>query len=448
MPSSSKNPLSVTAQHWLHNHRRAVLASAFAVLVGTGATAFAVSDFVPRNPDIAVQQIQEAATPLNLADQAAQLDKFDFTLQRSDSIRPTDTADSLLKRLGVQDLAAAQFLRTDSLARTALLGKTGRVVRADVSKDQGLSKLTARWASDVPTEFNRLVIESFNGQFFSRMETDQFVAADRLASGTVYSSLFAATDEARIPDAVATQIAEIFSNDIDFHKSLRKGDRFSVVYESLEADGEPLKTGRVVAAEFINGGKQHSALWFHEPSAAKGEYYTLDGQSLRKAFLASPLEFSRVTSGFGMRVHPLAREWRAHNGVDYGAPIGTPIRTVGDGVVKFAGVQRGYGNVVEIEHRGGRNTLYAHMDRIGVKQGQRIAQGDVIGTVGRTGWATGPHLHFEFRVNGSHQDPMVIAKLNESTPISAAAMNQFRPFAERSRQNLLAAASVRATRTQ
>jgi murein DD-endopeptidase MepM/ murein hydrolase activator NlpD len=448
MPSSLKNTSPLAIQAWLQSHRRTVLASAFAVLVGTGATAFAVSGLVPQTQDIAVRQVQESATPLNLADQAAQLESFDFRLERSDAVRATDTADSLLKRLGVQDLAAAQFLRTDALARTTLLGKPGRVVRADVSNEQGLLKLTARWASDVPTAFNRLVIESFNGQFFSRLETGTLVSADRLASGTVYSSLFAATDEARIPDAVATQIAEIFSNDIDFHKSLRKGDRFSVVYESLEADGEPLKTGRVVAAEFINGGKQHSAIWFHEPSAPKGAYYTLEGQSLRKAFLASPLEFSRVTSGFGMRVHPLAREWRAHNGVDYGAPIGTPIRTVGDGVVKFAGVQRGYGNVVEIEHRGGRNTLYAHMDRIGVKAGQRVGQGDLIGTVGRTGWATGPHLHFEFRVNGAHQDPMIIAKLNESTPISATAMSQFRPFAQKSRQNLLAAASVRASRVQ
>ncbi len=234
-----------------------------------------------------------------------------------------------------------------------------------------------------------------------------------MGSGTIRSSLFAATDDADIPDAVAVQIAEIFSGDIDFHRSLRKGDRFSVVYEVLEADGEPLRTGRVLSAEFVNNGKSYQAMWFQEPGS-KGGYYTLDGNSLRRAYLTSPMEFSRVTSGFKMRFHPILQKWRAHLGVDYAAPTGTSVRSVGDGVVAFAGVQNGFGNVVILRHANHHETVYAHLSRIGVRAGQRVSQGDHIGAVGATGWATGPHLHFEFRVNGVHQNPLTVARQSES----------------------------------
>jgi murein DD-endopeptidase MepM/ murein hydrolase activator NlpD len=264
----------------------------------------------------------------------------------------------------------------------------------------------------------------------------------RLASGSIRSSLFAATDEARIPDSVAVQLAEIFSGDIDFYRALRKGDRFSVVYESLEADSEPLRSGRVLSADFVNAGKTYSAVWFQEPGAPKGAYYTLDGSSLRKAFLASPLEFSRVTSGFGGRMHPIAKQFRMHNGVDYAAPTGTPIRTVGDGVVEFAGVQRGYGNVVEIMHRDGKSTLYAHMHSIAVRKGQSVSQGQNIGTVGSTGWSTGPHLHFEFRVNGVHHDPMTLARQSESIQLSTASRPAFDRMVGVVRRDLAAAASL------
>jgi murein DD-endopeptidase MepM/ murein hydrolase activator NlpD len=223
---------------------------------------------------------------------------------------------------------------------------------------------------------------------------------------------------------------------------LRKGDRFSLVYEALEGDGEPLRVGRVVSAEFVNNSKTYQAMWFKEPGAAKGGYYTLDGQSLRRAFLASPMEFSRVTSGFKMRFHPILQTWRAHLGVDYAAPTGTPVRTVGDGVVEFAGVQNGFGNVVFVKHNNGQVTVYAHLSRIAVRQGQRVSQGDNIGAVGATGWATGPHLHFEFRQNGRHQDPLTMARQSESVPVTAAAKPAFNQLAQANRQQLVAAASL------
>jgi murein DD-endopeptidase MepM/ murein hydrolase activator NlpD len=444
---------------WMQRHPRHVLASVSVVLLGTGATAFAVATLVPDPSTVPVRQVLERVEPIKAdapqfllsnpelnaapnAATAATTAPAPFILYRSDLTRGNESADALLRRLGVADAAVAAYIRNDTALRTALLSRPGRNVTAEVDAQHALVKLTVRWTADETPTFQRLVLERKNDALSSRLETAPLVASTRLGSAIIRSSLFAATDDARIPDAVAVQIAEIFSGDIDFYRALRKGDRFNVVYESLEADGEPLRSGRVLSAEFFNGGKKFEAVWFQENGKAKGQYYTLSGNSLRKAFLASPLEFSRMTSGFGGRMHPIARQFRMHNGVDYAAPTGTPIRTVGDGVVAFAGVQRGYGNVVEIMHRDGKSTLYAHMSRIDVRVGQTIEQGSTIGAVGSTGWSTGPHLHFEFRINGVHHDPMLIAQQSDTIPLSSAARPVFDRMAATMRRDLTAAASV------
>lgn len=427
----------------LAHHPKHVTALVAALLLGGGGAAFAVASFAPDAADLPVREVLEAVQPLQLqgpADAQGGMDVHAFKLFRSETTRSSDTAEALLKRLGIDDFAAAAFLRADPNFRTSLLGRAGRNVTAEASQAHGLLKLSARWVPDDDGTFRRLVIEKTAQGYSSRVETAPLVASSRLASGAIRSSLFAATDEARIPDTVATQVADIFSGDIDFHRSLRKGDRFSIVYEALEADGEPLRTGRVLSAEFVNNGKTYQALWFQEPGQ-KGGYYTLDGQSLRRAYLASPMEFSRVTSGFSMRFHPILQKWRAHLGVDYGAPSGTPVRTVGDGVVSFAGVQNGFGNVVFVKHAKGDETVYAHLSRINVRAGQSVSQGQNIGLVGATGWATGPHLHFEFRVNGVHHDPMTIAKQSATVPVSAAAKPAFDRLAQSMRLQLSAAAT-------
>jgi murein DD-endopeptidase MepM/ murein hydrolase activator NlpD len=278
-----------------------------------------------------------------------------------------------------------------------------------------------------------------------RTETAALNVQTRLGSGTVTSTLFAATDEARLPDSVAGQLAEVFATDIDFHRDLRRGDTFSVMYEAPTADGEPITwsagSGRVLAAEFVNNGQSHSAIWF-PTEAGKGAYFDREGRNKRRSFLASPLEFSRVTSGFAMRLHPILNQWRQHKGVDYGAPTGTPARTVGDGTVAFAGRQNGYGNVVEIRHSLDRTTVYAHLSRIDVKLGQRVEQGEKIGAVGATGWATGPHLHFEFKVAGQHQDPMEIARSAETVTVAADRRGRFVQFASQASQQLSVAATA------
>ena len=232
----------------------------------------------------------------------------------------------------------------------------------------------------------------------------------------------------------------------DFHRQLQKGDTFSVLYEALTADGEPItwgpsNAGRVLAADFVNNGKTYAAVWFKDANG-KGSYFGFDGQSKKRAFLASPMEFSRVTSGFAMRLHPILNSWKQHKGVDYGAPSGTAIRTVGDGTVDFAGWQNGYGNVVEVRHSAQRSTLYAHMSRIDVKHGAHVEQGQRIGAVGSTGWATGPHLHFEVKVGGVQQDPMIMAKSSESVPLASTQKAEFARLAASLKGQLEVADSV------
>ncbi len=426
---------------WVKRHKTALGLGSVAFMVLTGASAIAVSN-APDPADLPVRQVLQAVSAPMLTEQVQELDAQVFRLTRTDTTRSNDTADALLARLGVSDAQAAQFMRTDALTRSHVLGRGGRLVQSEATDDGRLQRLVMRWSADDDVHFRRLTVLKTPLGFQSRMELAPLVATQRLGSGTIRSSLFAATDDARMPDRVAVQLAEIFSGDIDFHRSLRKGDRFHVVYEALEADGEPLRSGRVLSAEFVNNGKAFGAIWFQEPGANKGAYYTAAGESLRKAYLASPLEFSRITSGFKMRFHPIAQKWRAHLGVDYAAPTGTPARTVGDGVVDFAGWQGGYGNVVIVKHRSGHTTLYAHLSRLSVRKGQAVSQGETVGLVGSTGWSTGPHLHFEFRVDGVHKDPLTLAKQNDSVPLGEAALALFKAHSSQTRGLWESAASV------
>jgi murein DD-endopeptidase MepM/ murein hydrolase activator NlpD len=428
--------------HALEHHPKQVTALIAAVLLGGGGGAFAVASLGPDASALPVREVIEAVETHPVQAQLEALELHGFNLYRSEITRPSDTVDTLLARLGVSDFAAAAYLRNDTAVRSQLLGRAGRTVTVETTDTHGLRKLTARWVADDNGTFRRLVIErTAQGTLATRVEIGALAASARMGGGTIRTSLFAAVDESRIPDDVAMQIADIFSGSIDFNRGLRKGDRFNVVYEALEADGEPLRTGRVLSVEFVNNGRLNQAIWFQEPGT-KGGYYTPEGKSLTGAYLASPMEFSRVTSGFAMRFHPILQKWRAHLGVDYGAPTGTPVRVVGDGVVEFSGVQNGFGNVVFVRHNGADLTVYAHLSRIDVRPGQRVSQGQRIGAVGSTGWATGPHLHFEFRVNGAHQDPLVVARRSEGLPLSVAARPAFEKLAGVMREQLASAASA------
>jgi murein DD-endopeptidase MepM/ murein hydrolase activator NlpD len=410
------------------------------LLLSAGGGAFAVASLGPDAASLPVKQVFEAVTPLPFADQVAALDAHNFTLFRTETTRSSDTAEALLRRLGIADPAAAAFVRANPVARAALLSRPGRTVTAEATQENMLQKLSARWIPDGNGNFKRLIVEKAGADFRVRTETDALTPGTQLASGVVRSSLFAATDEAGIPDAVSGQLADIFSGDVDF-RTLHKGDRFAVVYETFDADGQSLRTGRVLSAEFESGGKLHQALWFQEPGQ-KGSYYRPNGDSLRHAYLSSPVEFSRVSSGFAMRMHPILNTWRQHHGIDFAAPSGTPVRAVGDGTVEFAGTQNGYGNIVILKHHNEQETAYAHLSRIDVKVGQSITQGQTLGAVGMTGWATGPHLHFEFRVNGEYHDPATIAQQDGGTPISPSSRPAFERMAVATRAELSAAFSV------
>lgn len=415
-------------------------------LAGFGATAFGIAPLAPDAADLPSRIVTENVTPDGIESQLEALSAHELELYRSDLTRSSDTADSLLRRLNVDDAKAAEFIRSNADARKLLTGRAGKMVQVRTDASGQLEELVARYAAEgigqFNTHFTRLRISRANDGLSASIETAPLAAQVRLGSGTIRNSLFAATDEAHIPDPVASQLAEIFATDVDFHRELRRGDGFRVIYEALTADGEPItwnqSSGRVLAAEFVNNGKTYSAVWFKD-SSGKGGYFDLSGQSKRRSFLASPMEFSRVTSGFARRFHPILQTWRQHNGVDYGAPTGTPVRTVGDGVVDFAGRQNGYGNVVSIKHSNERTTVYAHLSRIDVRKGQHVDQGMRIGAVGATGWATGPHLHFEVKLRGQQQNPLMIAKASETLTIAPSAKGQFVQLAQSVRAQLEAA---------
>ncbi len=438
------------AEAFAARHPRALTGSLVGLLSCFAVTAFGVAPLAPDAQDLPQTTIAEAVRSHDLSAQLADLAEHEVALSRNDLTRASDTADSLLKRMGAFDPEFAAFLRTDANARRVLQGRAGKLIQVNALPSGRVESLIARFPADRPelqsTHFSRLRIERSGSRIAAILETAPLQSQVRLASGTIRSSLWAATDDARIPDAIASQIAEMFSGDIDFHRELRKGDRFSVVYEGLTADGEPITwdggAGKVLAGEFVNNGRSYSAVWFRDSVTGKGNFYTMDGQSKRRAFLASPLPFSRVTSGFSMRMHPILQTWRAHLGVDYGAPTGTAVQTVGDGVVESAGWQNGFGNVVHVRHSNDRVTVYAHLSRIDVKKGQRVEQGQKIGAVGATGWATGPHLHFEFRVKGAHQDPRVIARASESLTLPGYAKGQFQQTALAARTQIDVARSL------
>lgn len=442
-PLSKAHPLrpldqsAAAAQGFLARHHRTIVAATAALLTGVGVAAFAVAPLAPDAASLPQRLIDEAVQAEPVEPQLEALAAHHVDLYANDLTRAGDSLASVLRRLGVTDAATLAALRKDTVLQRLFDGRAGRSVQVRLRADGSLQEMVARFptraAEQQATHFTRVTVTRGEGGALAvKEEAAPLQSQIRLASGTIRSSLFAASDEARVPDAIAIQMAEIFAADIDMHRELRRGDTFSVVYESMTADGEAIgwgqTAGRVLAAEFVNAGKTHQAVWYRG-SDARGAYFDLAGQSKRRAFLASPMEFSRVTSGFAMRFHPIHRTWRQHNGVDYAAPTGTAVRTVGDGVVEFAGSQGGYGNVVQIKHTNDRSTVYAHLSRIDVRQGQRVEQGARIGAVGSTGWSTGPHLHFEFRVGGAHQDPLKIAKASETLTLPAAARTEFAALA-------------------
>ena len=376
--------------------------------------------FLPRaneEPQIASSSVPEAPESQPTAPpQEASLgfSTIDVVVMRN------DTMDRLFRRLELNLADLAMLRNLPDLRSQVDKLKPGELLRFKY-RDGELMGLERKLSDSETLQ----VIRDENG-FSTNVLENPLEVHTRTASATIDSSLFQASAEAGLSDRVAFDLAEIFQYDIDFVLDIQAGDRFTVVYEEVFQDGEPLRIGNILAAKFVNAGREYRAVRYVD-SQGRGQYYSPDGKSLRKAFMRSPVQFSRVSSRFNLsRKHPVLNRIRAHKGVDYAAPTGTPVRAAGEGRVRFVGRQGGYGNVIELEHGSGVVTVYGHLSRFAPKlrRGQRVELAQVVGYVGSTGLATGPHLHYEYRVRGVHKNPQTVP-LPDAEPIPSAERERF-----------------------
>ena len=370
------------------------------------------------NPlDITPQTIIEAMVlpALTAADDSAS------TYERESLVQAGDTLATALSRLKIDDLEIQRLLTTDVVRKMAASVSAGKRIQATTTEDGQLQTIRFE-RGDAPA----LTVRLQDGRYVAEDSSDVLETRIVMRSGQILSSLYGATDSAGIPDKIANQMAETFSTALDFRDDLRRGDTFSAIYTVSYRNGEPIAAGQLLAAEFVNAGKAHRAVLFRDASGLEG-YYTPEGESLKKGFLRSPLEFSRVTSSFtNSRKHPIYGFHRAHTGVDFGAPTGARVKATGDAVVEFAGRRGGYGNLLVLRHSNGFETYYAHLSAFaaGVRAGRSVSQGQIVAFVGSTGASTGPHLHYEVRIAGLPQNPMAI-KLPGSPPLAIAQRARF-----------------------
>ena len=392
-------------------------ASALIVFALSGVAAFGFAPDTTLETVITHPVVRALPAPTVVSEHTAATNSY----WREERVQRGDTIGSLLARLAVDDPEALAFLRSDPVARPLYQLRPGKSVRVATNEDGRLIALRFVDSNGAPLGIAR------SGDSFAAQTSDRSIETRlTLRAGEIRSSLFDAADEVGMPDSITLALADVFAGDIDFYHDLQLGDRFSVLYETRYVDGEAASVGRIIAAEFVNRGRAYRAFLWQAPDGAEG-YYAEDGTSTRKAFLLSPMEMSRITSGFSVaRFHPLFQTTRAHRGIDFAAPTGTPVRATGDGIVTFAGEQNGYGNVVMIEHDRTYSTVYAHLSRFAgeTKTGAHVRQGDTLGYVGQTGWATGPHLHYEFRINGEARNPLAV-DLPSALPVTAENRSAF-----------------------
>ena len=361
------------------------------------------------------------ATPLQqeIAETAGELNT---ELWESVTVKSGDTLASIFAKKGIPSTTTHKIARLNEQTKRLRYIKPGQEIRLMLDDERQLRKMKY-----IPDITSTLLIQRGEDQSFSSQIINyQLDAYPVYREGTIESSLFEAAANADIPEDVIMDLVAIFGWDVDFSLDIRKGDRFGIVYEELYKDDVKIRNGRILSAEFVNDGKTYRAVYYTDPKG-DSDYFTPDGKSMRKAFLRSPVEFSRISSRFtNNRWHPLLSKWRSHKGVDYAARRGTPVRASGDGKVIFAGTKGGYGRLIVIRHGGRYTTAYGHLHRYarGLRSGKKVKQGQVIGYVGSSGLATGPHLHYEFRVNGVHRNPLTV-KLPEAQPVNEAYLSHF-----------------------
>ncbi len=338
-------------------------------------------------------------------------------------IQSGENLSSIFPLYGIDSHTLEQITRANEIgARFADLA-VDKVLHIKLDENYELESLTYK-----RNMVHTLVAERNGDAFDVRMESKELEEKETLAHGSIQSSLAADGKKAGLSPSVINKLADkIFAWDIDFSKDLQPGDKFTVIYDEALVDGERFDTGDVLAAEFVISGKPYIAIGYKDKEG-NISYYSDKGKKMRKTFLRSPIEFARVSSHFNLRrKHPILNRIRAHKGTDYAARTGTPIKTVGDGKIVFRGRKGGYGNVVIVQHGKKYSSLYAHMSKFNgkFKLGSQVKQGDVVGYVGKSGLATGPHLHYEFRVNGVHKNPLTV-KLPRSKPIDKKFLARFK----------------------
>ena len=352
---------------------------------------------------------------------AALEDQIPATQWLSHKIKAGDTLAKIFSSNGLSANLLHRIVTSSNKAGQLARIKPGQELRIELSEQGDFVSLIHQ-----QDKINSLHIRQREDGFNAEIITQIIEYRTAFASGTIDSSLYTSAKEAGLTDALIMSLANIFAWDIDFALEIRSGDRFTVIYQEKFLNGEKFGNGAILAAEFVNQGNMFKAVRYVDDKG-DSDYFTPDGKSVRKAFLRSPVDFRRISSRFQReRYHPVLGKRRPHRGVDYAAKTGTPIKAAGDGKIIYRGKKGGYGKTVVIQHGGGITTLYAHLNSYAIKhkRGSRIKQGQVIGYVGKTGMATGPHLHYEFRVNGSHRNPLTV-KLPAASPIAKKYQNDF-----------------------
>jgi murein DD-endopeptidase MepM/ murein hydrolase activator NlpD len=338
------------------------------------------------------------------------------------TIKSGDSLASIFARQGISSATTHKIARLNDQTKKLRHIQPGQKIEILLDESNNLRQM--KYIPDITRTLH--IQKNEDQSYSSQIINYQLDAYPVYREGVIDDSLFAAAANADIDEDVIMDLVAIFGWDIDFSLDIRKGDRFGVVFEELYKDGVKIRNGRILSAEFINDGKTYRAAYYTDPKG-DSDYFTPEGKSMRKAFLRSPVKFSRISSRFSNnRWHPVLAKWRSHKGVDYAASRGTPIRASGDGKIKFAGRKGGYGRLVVIQHGGRYTTAYGHLQRYakGTRSGRKVKQGQVIGYVGSSGLATGPHLHYEFRVNGVHRNPLTV-KLPEAKPVHSAYLAHF-----------------------
>jgi len=335
-------------------------------------------------------------------------------------VRRNDTLDAIFRRLSL-DLSDLSAIRNLPGIRQSLdYLKPGDSIT--LTHERGEVRELSRRVNESQT----LSVVRGDAGFTAQLSENPVETRLRTAHATIDSSLFQAAESADMSDAIALKLANVFAWDIDFVLDIREGDHFTAVYEQIYEHGKYLHDGELLGAEFVNGGKVFRAVRFQQGNNVG--YYTPQGQPMRKAFLRAPVDFTRVSSEFNPhRLHPILNTIRGHMGTDYAAPTGTPVHAAGDGRVSFEGVRGGYGNAIMLAHGGNISTLYGHMSRFArnVHVGSHVQQGETIGYVGMTGLATGPHLHYEYLMDGVHKNPQTV-HLPGAEPLRADLLQQFK----------------------